>query len=59
MVPHLLAGLVHVAATLAEVEVCLLLRGDAVYPQEGCVLVLVTETSLEASEDGLHVEPGK
>ena len=59
MVPHLLAGLVHVAATLAEVEVRLFLRGDAVNPQERCVLVLVTETTLEASEHGLHVEPGK
>jgi len=53
----LLLGPVDIAAALAQVELCLLLQLYSVDAQERCVLVLVAQTSLEASEHRLDVQP--
>jgi len=53
----LLLGAVDVAATLAQVELRLLLQLDAVDAEESSVLMLVAQASLEPSEHGLDIEP--
>lgn len=53
----LLLGLVDIGTTLAKVEVSFTAGVDAVHLQQGCVLVLVPQASLVASENSLHVQP--
>jgi len=54
---RLLLGAVHIAAALAQVELRLFLQLNTVDAQKGRVLVLVAQTTLESSEDCLHVQP--
>ncbi len=56
---HSLLGLVDVGATLAQVEVRLLLRVDALDLQQSRVLVLVPQPALKPGEHRLHVQSGE
>jgi len=50
-------GSIHIAASLAEVELYFLSFLNALNSQQSSALMLVSQTSLETSEDSLHVEP--
>lgn len=54
---NLLLRLVDVGASFAHVEWCLIQTVDTINLEKGCVLVLVSQSTLETSEDGLHVKP--
>jgi len=51
-----LLGLVDVGALLAEVEVRVTATGHSLQPQKSSVLMLATQSTLVAGEDGLDVE---
>jgi len=52
-------GTVHIAATLTQVEVRLILQLDTFYSEQSCVLMLITQTSLEPCEYCLHVQSAR